>query len=621
LGSESEGDIEVKSLRNVLLEADNMTVDKKNFYKIVAVLTLRFLWPLVLFSTMLACSSGGGGGGGSSGENAAMSQYYEDLQTVSTRAASANFPRLGNDTQVSWLGCDNSDRPCYSATPNGDLGEQLFNRLHWYDYMIIDGNNSTATGYNLSSYLGQNGTIRALNPNAIEVAYFSIADVTAYPPAVTQSAICYAPLLTYYAFGPDFTIGTCVDPGNDDFPGSYMLHDINGNLINLWNFGTYYSHIPDPNQSGFRARYIDAVNQKIVANLNMDGVYHDWGGNATLPNLGGITTVSLLNNGVDNLGGTSTANLTNLSNPVNQDWQNGLIELYSTEHADYPSDFIITGNSGWGGQALVNSTYLIYLQGTQSESFLEAANMYAGNAVTFSSGPGWAQAMYTYAMFAVSGASPNFALLQANLSCPAAVNAATSGNNTPNYLLFDLMWANQAANSWYFGDENLLASLRFALASALMFNGYFATSCTNATGGGYSAAFWIDELSVNSSGTAVIPTDTTGAPMMAAKGWLGQPLGVAYNVNNVSQTLLSVLSATTWNSSTGLLSNSAASSVWRRDFTNGIVIVNPTGSSQTVSLGSTFKKITGLIDPTFNNGATGITSITLTSHSAVILHR
>ena len=50
---------------------------------------------------------------------------------------------------------------------------------------------------------------------------------------------------------------------------------------------------------------------------------------------------------------------------------------------------------------------------------------------------------------------------------------------------------------------------------------------------------------------------------------------------------------------------------WRRDFANGIVLVNPTNSAQQVSLGGSFSMIKGVVDSTFNTGATGLTQISL----------
>jgi hypothetical protein len=51
------------------------------------------------------------------------------------------------------------------------------------------------------------------------------------------------------------------------------------------------------------------------------------------------------------------------------------------------------------------------------------------------------------------------------------------------------------------------------------------------------------------------------------------------------------------------------SSVWRRDFQNGIVLVNPTELSLTVSLEDTFRRILGARAPTVNNGALSTSSV------------
>lgn len=61
--------------------------------------------------------------------------------------------------------------------------------------------------------------------------------------------------------------------------------------------------------------------------------------------------------------------------------------------------------------------------------------------------------------------------------------------------------------------------------------------------------------------------------------------------------------------------------VWRRDFTNGIALVNPKGNGpQTVQLGGTFVKIKGAQDPAVNNGQT-VTSVTLQDRDGIILLR
>ena len=61
--------------------------------------------------------------------------------------------------------------------------------------------------------------------------------------------------------------------------------------------------------------------------------------------------------------------------------------------------------------------------------------------------------------------------------------------------------------------------------------------------------------------------------------------------------------------------------VWRRDFDNGIVLVNPKGNGQqTVDLGGTFHTLTGTQAPDINNGAT-VTSVTLAERDGLILSR
>jgi hypothetical protein len=46
-----------------------------------------------------------------------------------------------------------------------------------------------------------------------------------------------------------------------------------------------------------------------------------------------------------------------------------------------------------------------------------------------------------------------------------------------------------------------------------------------------------------------------------------------------------------------------ATSIWRRDFENGIVLVNPTAAALQVALGGTFRRILGTVDPVVNDGS------------------
>ncbi len=61
--------------------------------------------------------------------------------------------------------------------------------------------------------------------------------------------------------------------------------------------------------------------------------------------------------------------------------------------------------------------------------------------------------------------------------------------------------------------------------------------------------------------------------------------------------------------------------VYRRDFQNGIALVNPKGNgTQTVTLGGSFKHLSGTQDPSINDGKT-VTSVTLNERDGVILLR
>lgn len=129
--------------------------------------------------------------------------------------------------------------------------------------------------------------------------------------------------------------------------------------------------------------------------------------------------------------------------------------------------------------------------------------------------------------------------------------------------------------------------LRGTLAATLMGDAYFGYSDGNApTNGGYTALWWYDEYSVDlATGKA------TGDA--SRKGYLGQPRGAAQELAN---------------------------GVWRRDYDNGIALVNESNGSQTVSLEKAYRRISGTQAPSVNSGGT-TTSVTLTERDGVILLR
>jgi hypothetical protein len=123
-------------------------------------------------------------------------------------------------------------------------------------------------------------------------------------------------------------------------------------------------------------------------------------------------------------------------------------------------------------------------------------------------------------------------------------------------------------NQW--GDPTDYQGFRYGFASCLMNDAYHSFTSNAA---GYSGVVWFDEYNVN----------------------LGQ----------------------------GTFPPSAAwqQGVWRRDFDNGIVLVNPRGNgTKTVTLETAYIKMNGTQDPGTNNGQT-VTTVTLRDRDGIILLR
>jgi hypothetical protein len=134
--------------------------------------------------------------------------------------------------------------------------------------------------------------------------------------------------------------------------------------------------------------------------------------------------------------------------------------------------------------------------------------------------------------------------------------------------------------TWGYYVTNEAQYKRFLLASTLLDNGYAQIHA-----GQYGG--WCDECGVD------LATGTS-AKTVAATGYLGCPLGLATAIGT-STTLRDVVAAD-WDT----LSNY----VWEREFTNGLAVVNPTTTNQTVYVGMEWKKIyspSGAL--THNNGA------------------
>jgi hypothetical protein len=186
--------------------------------------------------------------------------------------------------------------------------------------------------------------------------------------------------------------------------------------------------------------------------------------------------------------------------------------------------------------------------------------------------------MMTYASYALQAQEPRIAI---NLVC---------GRNNPDN--FELV--------------------RYTLASTLLFDGYYGYAGNDGPwGGDYNSTWWYDEYSVNTqTGEAV--------EALEYKGYLGNAYGPAYNVVDSLELLVDSLGI--GSDPVNFTNKMAEMKVWRRDFENGIVLVNPTEFSVTIDLRGTFKKILGSRDPTFNDGSV-LDTIILPATSGVVLLR
>jgi hypothetical protein len=144
----------------------------------------------------------------------------------------------------------------------------------------------------------------------------------------------------------------------------------------------------------------------------------------------------------------------------------------------------------------------------------------------------------------------------------------SSGSPLPRFMVINANTANKGTQTSNF------KKVRYGLASTLMLDGYYAYDYGDQN---HDQTWWYDEYDVE----------------------LGKPLGSALSLNNKPQ---------------------FEEDVWRREYENGIAIVNATGAAQNVDLGGEYEKITGMQDKAVNNGAI-INQINLPAKDGLIMLR
>ncbi len=124
------------------------------------------------------------------------------------------------------------------------------------------------------------------------------------------------------------------------------------------------------------------------------------------------------------------------------------------------------------------------------------------------------------------------------------------------------------------GNSTNYRDVRFALTSTLMGNGFFGYDYGDQS---HAQLWWYDEQGTN----------------------LGSPLGPAVNQSFPE-------------------GQGVSPGIWRRDFRNGVVLLNSTERAQTVRFDADLERLQGTQDQEFNNGRI-VNSITLDSKDGVIL--
>jgi hypothetical protein len=149
---------------------------------------------------------------------------------------------------------------------------------------------------------------------------------------------------------------------------------------------------------------------------------------------------------------------------------------------------------------------------------------------------------------------------------------------------FGDLWTAMLSQTGSASAESNYRFMRHNLAAALVAGTWFSNACGSPCN--YNSQPWYDEYSVDvNTGRA------TGDA--SRKGYLGQPTGSARKLAN---------------------------GVWRRDFDNGIALLNNTSSAQTVNLSGTFRRIQGTQDPPVNGGQS-VSTVTLPAQDGLILLR
>ena len=329
------------------------------------------------------------------------------------------------------------------------------------------------------------------------------------------------------------------------FQPEWYLYDVAKKPVPLFKIDSEWTLAQNPTTK-VNQRLPEYLNKTVLNTNLVDGILYDWA----------TTSVSWLNHRKPPR--NQVLDIDNDAKPdsdkkVDRLWMEGFAQMLLNSRNSFPAGALILGNGGWNN----GWEYSPFLNGIMIEQFLEGRKW---NQKRF----GWGAIMKTYAHYQNNAVQPRLSIVMMNQD-----------------------------------DLNNFDAVRFGLASTLMFDGYFSFSNRK---GAYRVSRWFDEYSVNlQTGKAERHLDW--------KGYLGRPLGLAFNPNKPSETLQAALSKN---------NRDAEKKVWRRDFQNGIVLVNPGKLTQDLDLKGEFRKISGTVDPNFNDGR-AVKRIGLSGGKGIIL--
>ncbi len=335
----------------------------------------------------------------------------------------------------------------------------------------------------------------------------------------------------------------------------WLMRDAHGRPIRIFEPRPGVWHHAQNPTTGLQEFLPGFVNENIIATGMVDGVFFDWATSsvAWLKNQYGNQAIAINGDGHP---------LSDLA--TDAAWIQGYKKMLENSRELFPQGTILVGNGGWNS----GRPYVRNLNGIMIEQFLGAEKVDQSKF-------GWSAIMRNYAEFMQTSAEPRVSIVMGSSD-----------------------------------SQRDFGAMRFALASTLMFDGYFSFTNEQSASNGhrpYASAWWFDEYAVNlETGQSEQGSST--------KGYLGKPISEAVDFNDAKKTLFNAL----MDEGTPDVDAVTNGRTWWRSFEHGSALVNPGQRAVHLKLPQPMKKIKGVADPTLNDGSL-VDELWLDARSGVIL--